>query len=239
MIWYPCGGAQTFWTLARTNVEQRRRTHLGLGLPLPVGQDLPEWRPDVERVQLERRYKLLPTAESPSETSAGARGRPCTTWQKWTALQGVPLASSSGENAIRPRTPGTTASREPRLLHTAGTDVCKGRKLTSDQILFMTQTGARFPTTESDSSTPPAAITGTTTVAVKYCKGFTISLFLFNSILQPGPCTGRCWNSPSSLPPASWTACSVSPPATAPGHLTGDRGHHWLRKQPAQLQTHR
>ncbi len=46
------------------------------------------------------------------------------TWQKWTALQGFPQASNSGENAIRPKTPGTTASREPSLLHTAGIDVC-------------------------------------------------------------------------------------------------------------------
>lgn len=51
------------------------------------------------------------------------------TWQKWTALQGFPQASDSGENAIRPRTPGTTASSEPWLLDTAGTDVCSRKQL--------------------------------------------------------------------------------------------------------------
>lgn len=51
------------------------------------------------------------------------------TWQKWTALQGFPQASDSGENAIRPRTPGTTASSEPWLLDTAGTEVCSRKQL--------------------------------------------------------------------------------------------------------------
>lgn len=63
------------------------------------------------------------------------------TWQKWTALQGFPQASNSGENAIRPKTPGTTASREPWLLDTAGTDVCNKHTHTKNY------SGYRFMTT--------------------------------------------------------------------------------------------
>lgn len=85
-------------------------------------------------MQLKRGYQLLRRSERSLATSAGAGGLPCPTWQKWTALQGFPQASNSGENAIRPRTPGTTASREPWRLDTAGMDVCNGSKPSSDQI---------------------------------------------------------------------------------------------------------
>lgn len=45
----------------RCGVEllQDQKTHLGLSLPLSVGQDLPEGRPDVEAVQLEPGDQLL------------------------------------------------------------------------------------------------------------------------------------------------------------------------------------
>lgn len=153
MIWYPCRGAEMFWTSARTNVEQRRRTNLWLSLPLPVGQNLPERRPDVETVQLKRWNQLLRRPQWSSEMFAGAGELPCHTWQKWTALQGFLQASNSGENAIRPRTPGTTASREPWLLDTAGMHVCNGSKLSSDQILL---NDSKFgSTTKVDSIAPP------------------------------------------------------------------------------------
>lgn len=43
---------------------QDQKTHLGLSLPLPVGQDLSEGRPDVEAVQLEPRDQLLEDTQS-------------------------------------------------------------------------------------------------------------------------------------------------------------------------------
>lgn len=118
-------------------------------------------------------------------------------------------------------------------------------ELRSDSIISFKQNSSQprfYPTTTSVlevvSVAPPANESYHYHLWRLLC--FCITLLCFgDSNLQVGPCIGRCWSIPSSLPPASWTACSAPLPETEPGHLTGDRGHHWLRTQPSQLLTHR
>lgn len=206
------------------------------------------------------------------------------TWQKWTALQGFPQASDSGENAIRPRTPGTTASSEPWLLDTAGTDVCSRKQLqipksrsavthwslesqqeeyinqiwtirnvfaaplmeqtvkpdsiqkTVDlrsSLVFSQQKLSYVITKTLSGSVPSTGSVGTNVTLWHYlftCDDtdghiLTGCINIYNySWTETEPCSGTLWSNPSSPPPASWTAYSWLPLATAPGHLTEGRG---------------
>lgn len=141
---------------------------------------------------------------------------------------------------------------KPLELQPAGSRGCWTRpgwtsvtELRSDSIISFTQKSSQprfYPTTTSVlevvSVAPPANESYHYYLWRLLC--FCIILLCFGDYnLQVGPYIGRCWSIPSSLPPASWTACSALLPETEPGHLTGDRGHRWLRKQPSQLLTHR
>lgn len=131
-----CGGAEKIWT------------NLGLRLPLSVDQNLPG-RPDVKTVELESRNQFLDSRGKKTENHQKFPGgrtssllqRPgwaeLLTWQKCSALQGFPKESTSGENAMRPRTPGTAANRTPWPLDTAGTDVCNNSSNNSSNITWL------------------------------------------------------------------------------------------------------